>query len=84
MMAPIVCARPAISIQAQESIVRGADRCQESGMHLAQSARPQVSSSKHKAPPEPPVARNPWAGKIKNLGWAQVGVGNFAYHHELL
>ena len=45
---------------------------------------PQASSSKHKPAPEPPVARNPWAGKIKNLGWAQVGVGNFAYHHELL
>jgi len=32
---------------------------------------PQASSSKHKPAPEPAVARNPWAGKIKNLGWAR-------------
>jgi two-component system, OmpR family, phosphate regulon sensor histidine kinase PhoR len=30
------------------------------------------------------VSRNPWAGKIKNLAWDQIGMGNFAYHHELL
>jgi len=29
------------------------------------------------------VARNPWGGKIKNLV-GPGGVGNFAYHHELL
>jgi two-component system phosphate regulon sensor histidine kinase PhoR len=26
----------------------------------------------------------PWLGKIRNLAWAQVDVGNFAYHHEVL
>ena len=45
---------------------------------------PQVSSSKHKAPPEPPVGPQSLGRQIKNLGWPQVGVGNFAYHHELL
>ena len=40
--------------------------------------------SKRKASADPVVARNPWVAKIRNPAWAQVGVGNFAYHHELL
>jgi two-component system phosphate regulon sensor histidine kinase PhoR len=42
------------------------------------------SPAKRKAVPDAAPVRNPWAAKIKNLGWAQVGVGKFAYHHELL
>lgn len=26
----------------------------------------------------------PWLGKIRNLPWAQVGMDNFAYHHDVL
>src|SRR5208283_661381 len=44
----------------------------------------EAPSPKRKASAEPAAARNPWAAKIKNLGWAQVDVGNFAYHHEVL
>jgi len=54
----------------QESSRCGADRCQESGMHLAKVREPQVSSSKHKARRSRPGPQS-LGGKIKNLGWAQ-------------
>jgi two-component system phosphate regulon sensor histidine kinase PhoR len=46
--------------------------------------KPPLPSSKRKPAVDVSPSGNLWVPKIKNLAWDQVGVGNFAYHHELI
>lgn len=45
--------------------------------------RARESDGKRRKPVEP-QSKITWLGKIKNLGWSQVDVDSFAYHHDVL